>query len=87
MTQLGLSFVPKADAARLGKQQAAVERLMLGNPGMWFDLWEISAATGAPVQSASARIRTMRQRGHRVDRESRGGGLHVYRYVPEEVPS
>ena len=63
------------DEGRLDRQYDAVFGLM--RDGQWRTLAEISAATGAPESSVSARLRDMRKvrfGAHVVNRRRRGDG-------------
>ena len=84
----GTTFDPALDGLRLAKQSSAVHDHM--RDGAWRTLAEISAATGAPEASASARLRDLRRMGFTVDRRRRGDlarGLHEYRVLAwEAVP-
>lgn len=74
------TFIEERDGARIGKQREAVLDLM--RDGKWRTLAEISAATGAPEASASARLRDLRKErygGFVVDREYVSQGLWKYR--------
>ncbi len=76
----GKSFDAKRDGARLGAQMQAVRALM--SDGAWRTLAEISAATGAPQASVSARLRDIRNKdGMDLQRQrvEGGNGLHRYR--------
>lgn len=77
----GISFEPKKDRKRLNKQAQAVYNLMADK--RWRTLAEISAATGAPEASASARLRDWRKPkfgGYQVDRRRRAdAGTWEYR--------
>ena len=78
----GSTFEPALDRERLGHQLGAVADFMRG--GGWHTLAEISAATGAPEASASARLRDLRRAGFVVERRRRGDarrGLHEYRLI------
>lgn len=74
--QLALSF---DDRARLGKQLRKVRDYFEANRGRWLTLAEISAATGAPEASASARFRDLKALGFDMERKPGVGGLHFYR--------
>lgn len=80
----GATALPE-DTDRLRTQLRAVRFLMLdGKPRT---LREISASTGAPEASVSARLRDLRSRGYSVERERIGKGLFSYRVVPKvETP-
>lgn len=79
----GETYSPPLDADRLGAQAKAVFGLM--SDGRWRTLAEISAATGYPEASVSARLRDFRKSkfgGNDVERERLEAGLHRYRLVP-----
>ena len=78
---LGETYEPNADAARLGDQFGRVRALM--EDGAWRTIQEISAATGDPEASASARLRDMRRAGYTVHRERVGPGRGTWRYRAE----
>lgn len=74
------TFIEDRDGARLSKQREAVLDLM--RDGKWRTLAEISAATGAPEASASARLRDLRKErygSYTVDRSYVSHGLWRYR--------
>lgn len=76
----GSTFNPARDGERLGRQLDRVRNLMLD--GQWRTLAEISAATGAPEASVSARLRDLRKPhfgGFTVDEQFVSKGLHRYR--------
>ena len=78
----GRTFVQSRDGERLGAQMAAVLQTM-GN-GEWWTLTALSAVTGAPEASVSARLRDLRKArfgGHGIEREHVHNGLHRYRLV------
>ncbi len=62
---------------RLNAQAADVFRLM--QDGKWRTLADISAATGHPEASVSARLRDLRKVGYQVAREHVSRGLWQYR--------
>jgi hypothetical protein len=73
------------DHGRLAQQRVAVWNFM--ESGGWHTLAEISAATGAPEASVSARLRDLRKLRfgqHLVEREYVEGsrGLYQYRLIP-----
>lgn len=79
-----LSFAPflsPADKKRLGRQAIKVRDYMAAHAGEWLTLRMISAATGAPEASASARFRDLRAAGLPVEIKPapEGNGLHLYR--------
>jgi len=78
-TRLGETFDPTRDSQRLRTQYERVEALMAD--GQWRTLRDITAATGAPEASASARLRDMRRAGWVVEERRVEGapGLHIYR--------
>ncbi len=70
----GATFDEEKDGERLRRQLEAVKDVM--SDGAWRTLAEISAATGAPEASASARIRDLKKAkfgGHTVNRRRRAG--------------
>lgn len=79
----GETFVHAFDAERLNAQQLRVWNVM--RDGKWRTLAEISALTGDPEASVSARLRDLRKDefgGLTIDRRRRGeerSGLHEYR--------
>lgn len=76
----GETFQPKRDGARLNAQMSRV--LNLCTDGQWRTLKEISAATGSPEASVSARLRDLDGwRGWVKDKKHLGNGLWVYRLV------
>lgn len=78
----GKTFVPERDADRLKSQLNDVYWLM--RDGAWRTLQQISDATGAPMQSASARLRDCRKvkfLGGIVERRFISKGLFEYRLI------
>jgi hypothetical protein len=81
----GDTFEPKHDHARLRGQLLVVFNLMADQE--WRTLGEISALTGYPEQSVSARLRDLRKRkfnAHKVERRPRGrreDGLYEYQLL------
>lgn len=78
----GATFDAKRDGARLFAQLKAVQAFMAD--GGWHALAEISAATGHPQASVSARLRDLRKPargGHTVERKYVSRGLWMYRVV------
>ena len=79
----GGTYVRRFDYARLNAQQARVFDAI--SDGQWRTLREISAATGDPEASISARLRDFRKPdfgGLDIERRRRGTdaeGLHEYR--------
>ena len=76
----GRTFVQSRDGERLGAQMAAVLETM--RDGDWWTLTALSAVTGAPEASVSARIRDLKKErfgGHVIEREYVRRGLHRYR--------
>ena len=74
-------FLIKSDHARLGKQLALVREAMAG--GAWMTLATLSAYTGAPEASVSARVRDLRKSRHgsyEIERK-RVGNQFFYRMV------
>jgi hypothetical protein len=78
----GATFDAKLDAARLGKQHSVVLALM--GDGEWRTLSAVSARTGYPEASISARLRDFRKErfgAHEVERRRRTAGTWEYRLV------
>lgn len=81
----GSTFVPKLDAARLGKQLVSVYGLM--SDERWRTLREIGDELGQPEQSVSARLRDLRKPkfgAYTVERRRRGEahrGIFEYRLL------
>ena len=78
----GETFERKRDGKRLNAQLTAVYWLM--RSGEWYTLQKISDATGAPMQSASARIRDLRKTaflGATVERRFVSKGVFEYRLI------
>ena len=75
----GETFDRERDGARLAAQEQRVFDLM--KDGAWRGLKEISALTGDPEASVSARLRGLRHEGHTVDRKYVSRGLWHYRMV------
>jgi len=79
----GRTYRPGLDRARLNAQQMRVYRVMQDR--VWRTLAELSALTGDPEASVSARLRDLRKErfgAHQIDRRRRGDakrGLHEYR--------
>ena len=76
----GRTFVQARDGERLGKQMAAV--LSHLQDGDWWTLAGLSAVTGAPEASVSARLRDLKKPrfgSHKIEREYVHNGLHKYR--------
>ena len=77
----GLTYEPKLDMERLGKQMKLVAGYM--QCGRWMTLAELSALTGAPEASVSARLRDLRKPrfgGHTVDRRRRSHDSGTWEY-------
>lgn len=75
--RFGASYVRTFDYKRLNAQQRRVWDVMAD--GVWRTLREISAVTGDPEASISARLRDLRRPefgGFRVDRRRRGDPKH-----------
>ena len=80
------TLVHERDDARLETQAQKVWRLF-SNGEPW-TLRALSAATGAPEASVSARLRGFRTDGHEIERKFILQGLHSYRYVaPDPTPA
>lgn len=76
----GKTFDAIRDGERLAAQHQRVASFM--GSGQWHTLDEISAATGDPPASVSARLRDLRKvrfGGRVVERRHRGRGLWEYR--------
>lgn len=70
---VGATFDPALDGPRLNAQARRVFAAMKG--GAWMTLGELSAATGDPEASVSARLRELRRPefgGYAVNRRRRG---------------
>jgi hypothetical protein len=68
------------DGQRLNAQAQRVQSVMRDR--QWHTLAEISAATGDPEASVSARLRDLRRWGFTIDRQYLRRGLHQYRITP-----
>ncbi len=71
----GVTYNRELDQSRLNAQSRRVLGVMLS--GEWMTLGEISAKTGDPEASCSARLRDFRKEshgGHKVNRRRRGVG-------------
>lgn len=80
-TYHGKTFDPARDEERLNEQMVRVYRAMIDQ--QWHSLYEISAHTGDPVQSISARLRDLRKPafgGFTVERRRRNGSDAVWEY-------
>ncbi len=78
----GATYEPARDRSRLKAQLDRVKRAMAG--GVWLTLAQLSAATGDPEASVSARLRDCRKArfgGHTVEREYVERGLFRYRLL------
>lgn len=78
----GATFDPERDEVRLNAQLRRVRDVLDG--GDWWYLRQVSAATGDPEASVSARIRDLRKPqfgGHQIEREFVRRGLHRYRML------
>jgi hypothetical protein len=79
----GATYEPEHDRGRLGRQLGRVKALMAD--GEWRTLAEVSAATGDPQASVSARLRDLRKErwgAYAVERRRRGEaarGIFEYR--------
>jgi hypothetical protein len=76
----GRTFVQSRDGERLGAQMAAVLRTM--GDGDWWTLTALSAVTGAPEASVSARIRDLKKArfgSHKIESQYVRRGLWQYR--------
>jgi Holliday junction resolvase len=77
----GDTFDPVRDTERLNRQALDVFHAI--QDGTWHTLAELSAHTGHPEASISARLRDLRKArfgSHLVERIYLGDGLHAYRY-------
>ncbi len=75
---LGSTFNEARDGKRLAEQAERVFNLM--KDGQWRTLRQISAATGDPEASVSARLRGIDGwQGWKKDRRNVGNGLYEYR--------
>jgi len=76
----GETYERDRDKLRLNAQQQRIYDVM--KDGLWRTLYSISAKTGDPEASISARLRDFRKKkfgGFFVDREYVRDGLHQYR--------
>ena len=73
----GETFDRERDGARLAAQEQRVFNVM--KDGQFKGLKEISALTGDPEASVSARLRGLRHEGHTVERKYISRGLWHYR--------
>lgn len=73
----GTTYQPELDKERLGHQARRVLALMID--GAWRTLAEISAVTGDPEASVSARLRDLRKVGYQVADDRTGSGGWRYR--------
>jgi len=76
----GATFDQDKDGPRLHRQLEVVKAWMLERG--WHTLSEISAGTGEPEASVSARLRDLRKEkfgSYTVERRRRSVGLHEYR--------
>jgi hypothetical protein len=78
---LGETFSEPRDGGRLAAQYLRVRALMLD--GKFRSLAAISAATGDPQASVSARLRDMRRNGFKVEREYFDKGVWLYRAIKQ----
>ena len=79
----GATFDQKFDRDRLNKQCQAVYDCVRDNK--WYTLQGLSARTGYPEASISARLRDLRKLkfgGFEVLRKRTAGGLHFYKLLP-----
>lgn len=82
----GYTYDTITDYVRLNKQHARVYRIM--QDGAWHDLREVSAKTGDPEASVSARLRDFRKErfgSHTVERKHIHGGRWLYRLIWNEA--
>jgi hypothetical protein len=76
----GRSFVQARDGERLATQHTRILEAM--QSGGWWTLRELSAATGAPEASVSARIRDLKKTrfgSHKIESQYVRRGLWQYR--------
>jgi hypothetical protein len=79
-------FITPRDQKRLGDQQSAVTAIM--ERGLWVTLAQVSAITGYPEASVSARIRCLRQTkfgGRTVERRRLTNGQWEYRLAVQII--
>ena len=79
----GQTYQPERDLSRLFAQLERVRAVLAAATGP-LTLAQISAATGDPAASASARLRDLRKArfgGHTVERTYAGGGLFRYQLI------
>lgn len=77
----GATFNPVRDGKRLGTQAQRVHDFVIDRG--WTTLAQISAATGDPEASVSARLRDLRDFGFSVETEFVAKGLHKYRVTAQ----
>lgn len=75
----GETFDRERDGARLAEQEQRVFDAM--KDGQFRGLRDISALTGDPEASVSARLRGLRKEGHTIERKYISRGLWHYRMV------
>jgi hypothetical protein len=78
----GTTYEAPLDFNRLNRQSKIVAMAMLDK--QWHTLPELSAITGQPEASISARLRDFRKKrfgGHTVERKRLTGGLFAYRLI------
>lgn len=79
----GETYDRNRDYTRLNNQRARVYKKMVNHK--WWRLYELSAATGDPEASISARIRDLAKPkfgGHVIEKRYAGNGLWEYRLLP-----
>ncbi len=84
----GSTFVPSRDHSRLATQLRSVLAMM--GQQEWWTLDQLSAASGHPPASVSARLRDLRKPkfgGHQVQREYVTKGLFRYKLIPNSRKS
>ena len=82
----GVDYQPVRDDVRLTGQLMRIWRVV--KDGGWRSLSDIAAATGDPQASVSAQLRHLRKPrfgGHTVERKYLGGGLYLYRVIPNNT--
>ena len=78
----GETYEPIHDRKRLNRQAKRIWDLMVD--GQWRTLAQISATTGDPESSVSARLRAFRKSrwgGNQVNRKRVSGGLFAYQLI------
>lgn len=73
----GATYLPERDGARLSDQARRVLAVFMDHE--WHTLRDISAKTGDPEASVSARKRDLCRAGFKIERAYVESGLHKYR--------